>query len=52
MYGVETRFKISFSLGLEGVPLYREIPATKNHLTPDNRHPENPHADDAGIFLK
>ena len=33
MYGVENRFKISFSLGLKGVPLYREIPATKNHLT-------------------
>ena len=33
MYGVENRFKISFSLGLKGVPLYREIPATKNHLS-------------------
>ena len=32
MYGVENRFKITFSLGLKGVPLYREIPATKNHL--------------------
>ena len=29
---METRFKISFSLGLKGVPLYREIPATQNHL--------------------
>ena len=52
MYGVENRFKISFSLGLKGVPLYREIPATKNHLSfvGDGLRREV-WVDESGVFL-
>ena len=40
MYGVEKRFKMSFLLGLKGVPLYREIPATKYHLMNKCKKPQ------------